>query len=127
MAAFINLCCVEGVVCSEPVGVLGLTAGRARGLKQWPKEHKDINQFKKTMDNVPPQEGEYLYELDPRSRGRDHKPVILDKKGRRDLFGARLPLVCFQDLQYLDLDKAYVVFGQWLLQLFVHVRTTGII
>mmetsp|Transcript_26729 Transcript_26729/g.50545 ORF Transcript_26729/g.50545 Transcript_26729/m.50545 type:complete len:406 (-) Transcript_26729:242-1459(-) len=72
---------------SEPVGVLGLTAGRARGLKQWPKEHKDINQFKKTMDNVPPQEGEYLYELDPRSRGRDHKPVILDKKGRRDLFG----------------------------------------
>jgi hypothetical protein len=71
----------------EPVGVLGYTAGRCGGLMQFPMGRKDLNQFKKTVQMIPVASDEKLYESQPRQRGRQHKPVVQDRGGRKDLFG----------------------------------------
>mmetsp|Transcript_23851 Transcript_23851/g.28818 ORF Transcript_23851/g.28818 Transcript_23851/m.28818 type:complete len:421 (+) Transcript_23851:122-1384(+) len=74
---------------SQPVGVLVSTAGPGIGKRVFSEETRDINQFKKTMEQRAP-DG-YLWETDVRGRGREHlhtgtlhaKNVV----GRPDLFG----------------------------------------
>mmetsp|Transcript_32254 Transcript_32254/g.44743 ORF Transcript_32254/g.44743 Transcript_32254/m.44743 type:complete len:409 (+) Transcript_32254:186-1412(+) len=91
----------------EPVGVLVQTAGRCKGKMLWDEQTKDPNQFHKTMNSVAPQpelEG-VLYESQARSRGRNFKPVVLDKRGRTDLFGV------LQQQENAKVDEAFTSKG----------------